>query len=164
MCAHLAKNAGGKVYVVARNEFKKRIAKELGAIVLDPEADDIISIIKNETGGYGADIALEVVGTGATIDLALKVVKTRGRVVLVGFPEEKPTIDWNTILYNELEVLGILNNGGEIPQVVEMMSNGTINPEIFITGRIGLSEIVEKGYRELKNNHGHVKIMVDPKK
>lgn len=162
MCAHLAKIAGGKVYVVARSEFKKRIASELGAIVLDPAVDDICSIVKEQNGGHGADIALEVVGTEETIDMALKVVKTRGRVVLVGFPEEKPTVDWNTILYNELEVLGILNNGGEIPQIVEMISNGTINPEIFITGRIGLSEILEKGYQELKDNHGHIKIMVDP--
>lgn len=164
MCAHFAKIAGGKVYVVARSDFKKRMASELGAIVLDPAVDDIVSYIKNENGGQGADIALEVVGTEDTIDLALKVVKTRGRVVLVGFPEEKPVVDWNTILYNELEVLGILNNGGEIHQVLEMMSNGTINPEPFITGRIGLSEIIEKGYRELKNNHKHIKIMVDPSK
>jgi (R,R)-butanediol dehydrogenase/meso-butanediol dehydrogenase/diacetyl reductase len=149
---------------VARSEYKKRIATELGAIVLDPAVDDIISIIKEQNNGRGADIALEVVGTEDTIDLALKVVKTRGRVVLVGFPEEKPIVDWNTILYNELEVLGILNNGGEIPQIVEMMSNGTINPELFITGRIGLSEIIEKGYQELKNNRGHIKIMVDPSK
>jgi len=142
MCAHLAKIAGGKVYVVARSEYKKRIATELGAIVLDPAVDDIYSIVKKQNGGHGADISLEVIGTEETIDMALKVVKTRGRVVLVGFPEEKPTVDWNTILYNELEVLGILNNGGEIPQIVEMISNGSIKPEVFITGRIGLSEIL----------------------
>lgn len=162
MCAHLAKVAGAKVYVVARTDIKKAMVKNLDAIALDPATDDIPAIIKSQTNGQGADVSLEVVGTEEAIDLALKVVKTRGRVVLVGFPEEKPVIDWNTILYNELEVLGILNNDGEIPQILELMSNGIINPEPFITGRIGLSDILEKGYKELKVNKGHIKIMVDP--
>lgn len=165
MCAHLAKIAGAsKIFVIARTESKKRVARKLGAIVLDPATDDIVEIIKDQTGGQGADIALEVVGAEETIDLSLKVVRTRGRVVLVGFPEEKPLVDWNTILYNELEVIGILNNGGEIPQVIELMANGTLDAEPFITGRIGLSEIIEKGYEELKYNKGHIKIMVDPTK
>lgn len=165
MCAHLAKIAGAsKVFVIARTESKKKVASKLGAIVLDPACDDIVEAIKTETAGKGADIALEVVGTEETIDLSLRTVKTRGRVVLVGFPEEKPVVDWNTILYNELEIIGILNNGGEICQVLEMMANGAINADPFITGRIGLSEIIEKGYEELKYNKGHIKIIVDPTK
>jgi (R,R)-butanediol dehydrogenase / meso-butanediol dehydrogenase / diacetyl reductase len=163
MCAHLAKIAGAsKVFVIARTESKKRLANKIGSIVLDPASSDIIKSIKEQTAGKGADVALEVVGNEETIDLSLKTVKTRGRVVLVGFPEEKPVVDWNVILYNELEVIGILNNGGEIPQVLELMANGTIDAEPFITGRIGLSEIVEKGYEELKYNKGHIKILIDP--
>jgi len=163
MAAHLAKIAGAsKVFVVARTDIKKKVAKNMGAIVLDPATDNITEIVKSQTGGQGADVALEVVGTEETIDLALNVVKTRGRVVLVGFPEEKPVVDWNLILYNELEVLGILNNGGQIPQVLDLMANRTINPEPFITGRIGMSDLVEKGYKELKHNKGHIKILVDP--
>jgi (R,R)-butanediol dehydrogenase/meso-butanediol dehydrogenase/diacetyl reductase len=163
MAAHLAKVAGARVYVVARTEIKKEMVRKIGAIILDPATDDIPAVIKSQTDGLGADVVLEVVGTEETIDLSLRITKRRGRIVLVGFPEEKPVVDWNEILYNEFEVLGILNNqGGEMKQIIQMMSDGTIEPEQFITGRIGLSEIIEKGYKELKVNKGHIKILVDP--
>ena len=163
MCAHLALLAGvGKVYVIARTEFKKEVVKKMGAISLDPATEDIVGIIKSETQGQGADVALEVVGTEEAIDLSLKVVRTRGRVVLVGFPEKKPMVDWNNILYKELDIIGVLNNGGEIPRVLELMANRMINPNFFITGCIGLSNIIEDGYKVLKDKNEHIKILVDP--
>lgn len=163
MSIHVAKIAGvGKVFAVEVAEKRKEAAAALGAIVLDPTKEDVAGIIRRETGGLGVDVVLEVVGIKETVDLALSVARTRGRVVIVGIFEDKIEVDWNKIVMNELEVLGHMNNGGEMPQVIALMANGTLKPEQFITGRIGLSEVVEKGYKELIKEKSHIKILVDP--
>lgn len=165
MAIHVAKIAGvGKIFAVEVSEKRKAAAAALGAIVLDPSKDDVEAAVLSQTGNRGADIVMEIVGKQETVDLALSLPCTRGRVVIVGIFEEPITVDWNKIVMNELEVLGHLNNGGEIPQVIELMADGRLDAEPFITGRIGLSEVVEKGYEELISDKSHIKILVDPSK
>jgi (R,R)-butanediol dehydrogenase / meso-butanediol dehydrogenase / diacetyl reductase len=165
MAIHVAKIAGaGKIFAVEVSEKRKAAASALGAIVLDPSKDDVKAAVLSQTENRGADIVMEVVGKQDTVDLALSLPCTRGRVVILGIFEEPIQIDWNRIVFNELEVLGHMNNGGEFPQVLELMANGTLQVEQFITGRIGLSQIVEKGYEELNRDKSHIKILVDPSK
>jgi (R,R)-butanediol dehydrogenase / meso-butanediol dehydrogenase / diacetyl reductase len=45
-----------------------------------------------------------------------------------------------------------------------MVASGRVDPFQFITGRIGLDDIVEQGFRELiDNKEENVKILVQPR-
>lgn len=163
MTIQAAKVAGAaNIFAVEISEKRREAAEAQGAIVLDSPKDAVVETILCKTGGHGADVVLEVVGQQETVDLALSVARTKGRVVIIGIFEDSIKIDWNKIVMNELEVLGHMNNGGEFPQVIELMLKGLLRPAEFVTGRIGLSEVVEKGYKQLVKDKSHIKILVDP--
>ena len=49
-----------------------------------PDQEDPLEVIKQTTGGRGVDLSLECIGHQKTIDLAVRVLKTGGRAVIVG--------------------------------------------------------------------------------
>jgi (R,R)-butanediol dehydrogenase/meso-butanediol dehydrogenase/diacetyl reductase len=47
--------------------------------------------------------------------------------------------------------------------VIELIRSGTVDVDQFITGRIGLEDIVDRGFRELiDHKESNVKILVQP--
>ena len=52
---------------------------------------------------------------------------------------------------------------GEFADVIAFIADGRLDIAPLVTGRIGLEEIVERGFEELVNNKEHnVKIIVSP--
>lgn len=54
---------------------------------------------------------------------------------------------------------------GEVAEVIQMMADGKLKGyEKMVTARIGLDDIVEKGFQQLiDHKDDHIKIMVTPK-
>lgn len=64
---------------------KVRTAEELGCdLVIDRTAEDLVSRVKEFTGGRGADVVYDPVG-GAAYTASTKCVAFEGRIVVVGF-------------------------------------------------------------------------------
>ena len=75
----------------------------------------------------------------------------------------------NTLVLGErtvtgtLAYLGGLQPGEEYGMVIDMLADGRLDPEPFITGRIGLDEIVAEGLDRLVDPESdYVKILVKP--
>jgi (R,R)-butanediol dehydrogenase/meso-butanediol dehydrogenase/diacetyl reductase len=61
-------------------------------------------------------------------------------------------------------VIGSLAYCGDHPDTIALLADGKVDAELFITGRIGLDDIVTGGFRELiDNKEENVKILVSPK-
>jgi threonine dehydrogenase-like Zn-dependent dehydrogenase len=61
----------------------------------------------------GADAVLDCVGSGQSIDDALRLTRPRGSMVLVGMPGIPKGIDWTSAWYKELSILGAYAYGWE---------------------------------------------------
>ena len=60
-------------------------AKRFGAdVVINNGRDDVLKIVQELTGGLGADVAIEAVGTAATFELATSLIRPCGHVANVG--------------------------------------------------------------------------------
>jgi (R,R)-butanediol dehydrogenase/meso-butanediol dehydrogenase/diacetyl reductase len=69
----------------------------------------------------------------------------------------------NDLVFHEVSILGSLAYADDHPATIEMVASGKVDPFQFITGRIGLDDIVVKGFDELINNkEENVKILVHP--
>jgi (R,R)-butanediol dehydrogenase / meso-butanediol dehydrogenase / diacetyl reductase len=69
----------------------------------------------------------------------------------------------NDLVFREIRLLGSLAYAGDHPATIEMIASGKVDPYQFITGRIGLDDIVANGFDELINNkEENVKILVHP--
>jgi (R,R)-butanediol dehydrogenase/meso-butanediol dehydrogenase/diacetyl reductase len=151
-----------KVFVVARKGKRSDIAKQLGAEVFDPTEMDVVSEVKKHTGGDGVDLTIETAGQPGTVAMALQATRKQGRVVEAGIFEKPIQLELNELVFNERELIGIMNNGGEFPQAIQMLADGRVDPTPMISNRISLEDVVEKGFKEcIANKRGNVKVIVN---
>ncbi|GAA4385454.1 NADPH:quinone oxidoreductase family protein [Tsukamurella soli] len=81
----LGKAAGARVIGVVGGPEKAAVARELGAdVVVDRHAEDFVTVVKDVTGGRGADVVFDPVG-GDTYARSTKCIAFEGRIVIIGF-------------------------------------------------------------------------------
>ncbi|MFC2972821.1 2,3-butanediol dehydrogenase [Azotobacter bryophylli] len=166
LCTIMCARAAGAAQVIALEMSSARKAKalEVGAsLVLDPQECDALAEIRAHTHGLGADVSFECIGNQHTAKLAIDVIRNAGKSVLVGIFEEPSAFNFFELVSTEKQVIGALAYNGEFADVIAFIADGRLDVEPLITGRIGLEDIVGRGFEELVNNKEHnVKIIVSP--
>ncbi|MFF7840502.1 NADPH:quinone oxidoreductase family protein [Streptomyces ossamyceticus] len=104
----LGKAAGATVIGVVGGADKAAVARELGCdVVVDRRSEDVVSAVKDATGGRGADVIYDPVG-GETYTQSTKVVAFEGRIVVVGFASGTiPSPGLNHALVKNYSILGL---------------------------------------------------------
>ncbi len=141
LIGYFASKKGAKVTIVCRNKKKVSFIKKIGFEVLD------INEFKNEQ----FDGVFEVVGSNNSINQAIKLVKTFGKVVLVGNPKEDVVLDKNIywkVLRKQLILLGSWNSSyndknNDWKDVLNYMKKDASFFEKLITKEFLLSESEE---------------------
>jgi NADPH2:quinone reductase len=112
----LGKAVGAKVIATAGGARKTQVCKELGADhVIDYTTEDFVPIVKEVTGGHGADIVYDPVG-GDVFDKSRKCIAFEGRIVVVG-------LHWG--LYRKMDPARIGMVHEELTRLVE---EGYVDP------------------------------------
>ena len=104
----LGKAAGAKVIGTAGGEHKVQVCRDLGADhAIDYTAEDFVPLVKEITGGHGADVVYDPVG-GDVFDKSRKVIAFEGRLVVVGFTSGRiPDAPANHLLVKNYSVVGL---------------------------------------------------------
>jgi len=86
LCATLGARLMGasQILVVDNDPHRLQIAASLGATSMIPAAHDAVNEIREYTGGRGADVAIEALGTQSTFENALRVLRPGGTLSSVG--------------------------------------------------------------------------------
>lgn len=167
LMALMAARIRGAKQVVAFEVAERRIeaAKLCGAdMVIDPSREDPQKRALELTDGQGFDVVLECAGQPATVLLAGRLTRTRGRLVIMGVFERPAALDLTDIVFREKTVSGSMSGYGLYDETIRMMSDPRFHGDVLITDHIGLDELVGKGYHGLLNEKDkHVKMLVRPK-
>lgn len=97
----LAADAGAHVIAISRRAFSLDIARTMGAkdVVSLDEQWRVVDAVTDATGGALCDVVVEAVGTQDPLDLAGKLARESGRLVIAGFHQDGArTLDigmWN---------------------------------------------------------------------
>ena len=84
-CIQAAVTLGARhVFAVDREPDRLVLATEAGAIAVDVRARNPVMALADATGGRGADVVLEAVGSAEAFETAIEVVRRGGRVVVIG--------------------------------------------------------------------------------
>lgn len=162
------KAAGAKlVIVLQRKSIRQEYAKRAGAdVVLDPNEVDIVEEVKKLTNGVGVDAAFETTGAKVGFDTGLDSLKYEGTLVVTSIWEGEININPNKLVFTEKKVVGTIAYRHEFPATIAQMSDGRIKADGYITERVLLDDIVEKGFGALTGpeKKKHVKILVTPDK
>jgi len=152
--------------VVAFEVAERRIeaARRCGAdAVINPAAQDALHATLEMTDGQGFDVVIECAGQPATVLMAGRLTRTRGRLVIMGVFEKPTALDLTDIVFREKIISGSMSGYGLYDETIQMMTDPRFRGDVLISDRIGLDDLVGKGYYGLLNEKDrHVKILVRP--
>lgn len=107
-------NAIGASPVILTGTRNRRLAlgKELGADrVININDEDPVAVVKQLTGGIGADYVVECAGTEATLNQAIHMTNRGGKICLAAFPHEDAKLDIAHLVKNNIYAYGIRGEG-----------------------------------------------------
>jgi len=89
------------------------IGQELGADrVINVHDEDAVDVVRQLTGGIGADYVIECAGTEATLNQAIHMTNRGGKICLAAFPHEPALLDIAHLVKNNIYAYGIRGEGG----------------------------------------------------
>jgi threonine dehydrogenase-like Zn-dependent dehydrogenase len=134
---------------MSRHESRQKLAREFGATdIVTERGDEGISRIKDLTKGIGADSVLECVGTQESMMQAIQSTRPGGFVSYVGVPHGV-SLDGAQLFFSHVHL-----HGGPapvrryLPQLIELILNGKINPGKVFDLVLPLEQVAE-GYRAM---------------
>lgn len=166
-CARAA--GAGRIFVSEPRTARRERAADAGAdYLIDPTDIDAVDEITAETDN-GVDAAFEVAGIEPTFNAALESTRPSGNTTVVSIWEGTVNMSPNTVVLGERTLTGTLaylggpRSGEEYGMVIDMLADGTLDPDPLVTDRIGLDHIVEEGFDALLDEESdQVKIFVKP--
>ena len=121
------------VTVVEPAAERRAAVAALGAErVLDPTATDVVSDVREHTGGAGARVVIDAAGVPASFTAALGVAAPRGRVVTVAAYMEPVSYNPTDVMMRELEIVSSFSYNGEFDAVIEHMAAGRYPTEGWV--------------------------------
>ena len=159
-CAHAL--GAGRVIVVGRGA---RLAKaaELGYDVVDFTEGDPVQAVRDATGGFGPDVALECSGTPEAVGQCVEMVRKGGRVAVIGIPLRDARLPMPRTVLDEIDVVGVRAAAGEMPRAIELAANGRIRLAELITHRYSLEDFPEAYRTFTERADGALKVIVHPR-
>jgi (R,R)-butanediol dehydrogenase / meso-butanediol dehydrogenase / diacetyl reductase len=166
LMALMAARLRGVRQVVAIEMAERRIeaAQLCGAdAVINPLSEDPEKRAREITEGQGFDLVMECAGQPASVLMAARLTRTRGRLVIMGVFEKPAAIDLTDIVFREKIISGSMSGYGLYDQTIRMMTDPRFRGDLLITDRIGLDDLIGKGYHGLLHEKDkHVKMLVRP--
>jgi threonine 3-dehydrogenase len=153
-----------RIFAIEVNAQRRAVAAAMGAdVVLDPRTDNVEQRILDATGGTGVDVVLEMSGIPEAIRSGFAVLRTGGRVSLLGIPSRPFELNFaRDIIFKGAIVQGI--NGRKMFetwfQMEALLATGRINLEPAITHRLKLSEFPKA--MELLQSGEAIKVVMRP--
>jgi len=122
-----ALHPGAQIIAVAKYDFQKQLAEQLGANeVIAPRPDrELIAAVGKLTGARryqpmrgkpilmgGAQRVYDCIGSAATIETSLRLCDAGGTVVMIGVDVPK-RVEWSPLFFREINLAGSMAVGGE---------------------------------------------------
>jgi L-iditol 2-dehydrogenase len=153
----------GRVFVLDVDDTRLELARSLGATqTFNSRNPDVIQQILEQTGGRGAEVALECVGSTIPVRLAMDSVKKGGAVTLIG--NVSPTIELGlqSAVTRQIRLQGSCASSGEYPACISMISRGAIRVDPLISAVAPLEDGASWFHRLHERESGLLKVVLEP--
>jgi len=145
-----AKRLGAeRIITMSRHEARQKLALDFGATDIVPErGEDGVTRVKDLTNGLGAHSVIEAVGTQESMMQAIRATRAGGHVGYVGVTHDVQ-LPGDELFFSHVHL-----HGGPapvrrfLPEQIELISNGTIEPGRVFDLTLPLEDVAE-GYRAM---------------
>ena len=163
LCGVLAAHVMGaeKVVAMSRHVSRQEIARQFGAThIVAERGEEGIEQVMEITGGVGGDAVLECVGNDPAIQQAFAVARPGSTVGFVGVPHGVELPIRRMFQKNIGLAGGMAPVRRYLPELLELVQSGRINPGLVFDRKLPLSEVAE-GYRAMDEREA-IKVMLEP--
>ena len=132
------------IVVVDKAESRLQAAKMFGAdTTVLAGTDDPLAVVQAITGGLGADVVMEAVGTPQTFELCTTLVRPGGRVANIGVHGKPATLHLEDLWIRNVTITTGLVDTYSTPKLLDMLVAGQLDLGHMVTHRFGLDEFAE---------------------
>jgi len=169
--AQLARAAGAKHVIVTgvtrdvavRLPMARRLAD---AVTVNVDEDDLESVVRDLTGGVGADVVVENAGVGPAVNQAIQIARPGGRVVVSGGGIRggiTANIDTHPLIVKELTLYGeISQTWTSWRTAINLVEMGKVQLEPLVTTILPL-ESWEEGFELAARSPEVIRVALTPK-
>ncbi len=150
-----ARQGASQVIAVDLLDYRLEYSREFGAThTINPGKQDLVEAVREITHGEWADITVEAAGYPDTLDMAFRLVKQFGTVILFGI-QGGDIVPVDTRLWMDKQATIIPTVGARsgdptthIREIVALRERGWVDPARMVTHRLGFSATdVNKAYQ-----------------
>ncbi len=154
----------GRIFAVDLAADRLRLAKELGAdeIIQSGGGTDVPALMREMTGGLGADLVMEAVGIAETVAMSIDSVRKGGTVVLIGNIAPAVGFGLQSVVTREIDVLGSCASSNDYPACLDMMRRGAIRVRPVLSASVPLERGQEMFDRLYAGESGLTKVILQP--
>lgn len=135
-----------RIVAVDLADSRLEAAKAFGAnAVVNSGRDDVAAVVRDLTGGLGADVTMEAVGYPETFEQAVALARPCGHVANIGVHGKPATLHLENIWIKDLTITTGLVDTYSTPTLIGLVSSGQLDTSPMITHRFALDEF-EQAY------------------
>ena len=132
----------GRIIAVDRQEQPLAMAKTLGATDFVRGGESTVQVIKDLTGGRGADYVFDTVGSPATLVDGVAATRKGGTIVVTGLSRvdaESPIRMFPFVMHEKRLIGSVYGSGDPLKDIVSLVS-------LYQQGRLKLGELATRTY------------------
>src|SRR4029077_3878369 len=138
----------GHIVAIDLSDARLEAAKHFGAdVIVNNSRQDPLRVIRDLTGDLagrlGADVSIEAVGTPATFELAVKLVRPCGRIANIGVHGKAAPLHLDEQWSRDITITTGLVDPPSTPALMRLVASGEIDVKRFVTHHFGLDEFDE---------------------
>jgi threonine dehydrogenase-like Zn-dependent dehydrogenase len=159
-CSLLKAAGASKVICSEPATLRRETAAVCGAdVVIDPNEEDLLERVQEETDGKGTDVVVDAVGR--MFSETIEVAAVEGRIALFGIDSRwKSEVSPVLITSKELQIYGVWLMKYTMPDAINILESGLLPMDKIVTHRLPLEE-VHKAIELARTGQG-IKVVIEP--
>ena len=170
LLVQLAVDSGARVIAITRRPLPREFFGEIGSFesVSFEDAQASLRKVEELTEGMLCDVVIEVTGKQAPLDLAARLTRTRGRLIIAGYHQDGPRqIDMQLWNWRGLDVINAHERDPQIyiegmRRAYDAVEEGTLKPVPLLTHQLPLGDLSEAFELARQRPPGFMKAVVHP--
>jgi threonine dehydrogenase-like Zn-dependent dehydrogenase len=170
LLVQLAVDSDARVIAITRRPLSREFFGEIGSFESvsfeDPQAN--LRKVEELTEGMLCDVVIEATGKQAPLDLAARLTRTRGRLIIAGYHQDGPRqVDMQLWNWRGLDIINAHERDPQIyiegmRRAYDAVEEGTLKPVPLLTHQLPLAELSEAFELARQRPPGFMKAVVHP--
>lgn len=152
-----------QVVAVDVEPYRLAVASRMGAdSTIDASREDVRVVVKQMTGGWGAEYVVEAVGSKETLADAVAVAAPGGAVSVVGVFQQPVSVNAPRMLARNVALCMGMGDLGRMPHMIGLIQAGRLDLTPMITHRMKLDEALRAYELFDQKASGAIKVLLKP--